>query len=154
MHALKTLVAVTAVSLTMNACASAGSSVATQPSRAPLANGTQLVSADNRVASATGAVTSPTTVKVANYNWLDVNVYAVQGGTRVRLGSVTSMSSGTFQLPARFLQQSAPVRLLVDPIGSTEGYMTNGIMVQGGQQISFSVQNALQFSSISVVAGR
>ncbi len=152
MHALKTLLAVTAASLTMNACASAGTSIATQP-RAPLANGTQLVSADNRVATATGAISAPATVRVANYNWLDVNVYAVQGGTRVRLGSVTSMSNGTFQLPARFLQQSSPVRLLVDPIGSTEGHMTEGIMVQSGQQISFSVQNALQFSSISV-AGR
>ena len=152
MHALKTLVAVTAVSLAMNACASAGTGVVTQPSHA-MANGTQLVAADNRVASPTGSATTPATVKVANYNWLDVNVYAVQGGTRVRLGSVTSMSSGTFQLPSRFLQQSTPVRLLVDPIGSTEGYMTDGIMVQGGQQVSFSVQNALQFSSISV-AGR
>lgn len=151
MHALKTLVAVTAVSLTMTACASAGSSVITQP-HAAMANGTQLVSADNRAASVASSANTPATVKVANYNWLDVNVYAVQGGTRVRLGSVTSMSSGTFQLPSRFLQQSNPVRLMVDPIGSTEGYMTDGILVQGGQQISFSVQNALQFSSISVGA--
>jgi hypothetical protein len=149
MHALKTLVTAAAVTLSMTACASGGSgSLVTQP-HAPVANGTQLVSADNRVAAA-GVPSAPATVRVANYNWLDVNVYAVQGGTRVRLGSVTSMSSGTFQLPARFLQQSAAVRLLVDPIGSTEGHMTDGVMVRGGQQISFNVQNALQLSSVSV----
>ena len=148
MHALKTLVTAAAASLSMTACASGGGSLVTQP-HAALANGTQLVSADNRVAAA-GVASAPATVRVANYNWLDVNVYAVQGGTRVRLGSVTSMSSGTFQLPARFLQQSAAVRLLVDPIGSTEGHMTDGVMVRGGQQISFNVQNALQFSSVSV----
>jgi hypothetical protein len=148
MHALKTLVTAAAVSLSMTACASGGSgSPVTQPHT--VANGTQLVQADNRVATA-GSAGAPATVRVANHNWLDVNVYAVQGGTRVRLGSVTSMSSGTFQLPARFLLQSAAVRLLVDPIGSTEGHMTEGVMVQGGQQISFSVQNALQFSSVSV----
>jgi hypothetical protein len=153
MHALKTLVAAAAASLALNACASSGGTgLQTQFARGPVANGTELVQADNR-GTTNGSLSSPATVRVANYNWLDVNVYAVQGGTRVRLGTVTSMSSGTFQLPARFLQQSSSVRLMVDPIGSTEGYMTDGILVHGGQQISFSVQNALQFSSISV-AGR
>jgi len=152
MHALKNLVAVAAASLAMTACASTGGTAnfAQQLNGAPVANGTQLVQASNRKASGAGAVSAPATVRVSNYNWLDVNVYAVQGGTRVRLGTVTSMSNGTFQLPARFLAQANSVRLMVDPIGSTEGYMTDGILVHGGQQISFNVQNALQFSSISV----
>ena len=38
MHALKTLLAVAATSLSITACASGGSSLVTQPSRAPLAN--------------------------------------------------------------------------------------------------------------------
>jgi hypothetical protein len=153
MHALKTLIAATAASLALNACAATGGTgLQTQFRSGPMANGTQLVQADNQ-GRANGSLSSPATVRVANYNWLDVNVYAVQGGTRVRLGTVTSMSNGNFQIPARFLQQSGSVRLMVDPIGSTEGYMTDGILVHGGQQISFNVQNALQFSSISV-AGR
>ncbi|HET7232696.1 MAG TPA: hypothetical protein VFJ16_21980 [Longimicrobium sp.] len=153
MHALKTLVAAVAASLALNACAtSGGTGLSTRLAAGPMANGTQLVAAENKAAGS-GAVSMPATVRVSNFNWMDVNVYAVQGGTRVRLGTVTSMSNGTFQLPSRFLQQSSSVRLLVDPIGSTEGYMTDGILVHGGQQISFSVQNSLQFSSFSV-AGR
>src|ERR1041384_5193273 len=148
MHALKTLAAA-AAALALTACASSGgSALNTSLARAPMANGTRLVTADNQVASR--AETAPATVRVANYNWMDVNVYAVQGGTRVRLGSGTSMSNGTFQLPSRFLLQSTSVRLMVDPVGSTEGYMTDGILVHGGQQISFNVQNSLQFSSVSV----
>ncbi|HYH78266.1 MAG TPA: hypothetical protein VEX86_00665 [Longimicrobium sp.] len=149
MHALKTLAIATTAALTLTACASGGgTAVNASLANAPMANGTQLVSADNRVASRSAP--SSATVRVNNYNWMDVNVYAVQGGTRVRLGSVTSMSNGTFQLPSRFLMQSSSVRLMVDPVGSTEGYMTDGILVQGGQQISFNVQNSLRFSSVSV----
>jgi hypothetical protein len=152
MHALKTLVAATTLSLALTACATGGGTAFDQQlASGPMANGTRLVSASNQ--AGTSSLSSPATVKVANYNWMDVNVYAVQGGTRLRLGTVTTMGSSTFQLPARFLSQSNSVRLMVDPIGSTEGYMTDGILVHGGQQISFNVQNALQFSSFSV-AGR
>ena len=153
MHALKTLVAVAAASLTVTACASSGSTsnFAQQLHAAPVANGTQLVQASNQTSSATGTSAGmPATVRVSNYNWMDVNVYAVQGGTRQRLGTVTSMSNGTFQLPARFLQGGSTVRLMVDPIGSAEGYMTDGFLVNSGQQVSFNVQNSLQFSSISI----
>lgn len=152
MHALKTLAAATALTLTLTACASGGgTAVDRQLASGPMANGTRLVSASNQ--AGTRSLSAPATVKVANYNWMDVNVYAVQGGTRVRLGTVTTMGTGTFHLPARFLAQSNSVRLMVDPIGSAEGYITDGILVHGGQQISFNVQNALQFSSF-LVAGR
>ena len=152
MHALKTLAAAAAMTLALTACASGGGMAIDQRlASGPMANGTRLMSASNQ--AGTHALSAPATVKVANYNWMDVNVYAVQGGTRVRLGTVTTMGSNTFQLPARFLSQSNSVRLMVDPIGSTEGYMTDGILVHGGQQISFNVQNSLQFSSFSV-AGR
>jgi hypothetical protein len=87
---------------------------------------------------------------VENYNWMDVVVYAVQGNTRMRLGEVTSMTGADFRLPSRFLAGADNIRLLVDPIGSTEGYETDGILVHDGERVSFNVQNALQFSSLSV----
>jgi hypothetical protein len=150
MHALKTLVAATAASLSLSACATGGASGpdAMRLSHGPMGNGTELVSAGNTPAAS--EMRSPATVRVANYNWMDVNVYAVQGGTRIRLGTVTTMNTSTFRLPERFLTGTTGVRLMVDPIGSTEGYVTDGILVHGGQQISFNVQNSLQFSSISV----
>lgn len=140
MHALKTVVAAVAASLSLGACASAGGS--DTPMVMNLADGPQVVTHRSAAPSAT--------VHVENYNWMDVVVYAVHGGTRMRLGQVTSMSSANFRLPSRFLSGSENVRLLVDPIGSTEGYMTDGIVLHDGQSVSFNVQNSLQFSSISV----
>ncbi|HEX8242087.1 MAG TPA: hypothetical protein VF541_01280 [Longimicrobium sp.] len=145
MHALKTLVAAVAASLSLQACASAGGSQgALDLADGPSAGSTARAAASNPSSSASA------TLHVENFNWMDVVVYAVQGTRRIRLGQVTSMGSGNFRIPERFLSSSENVRLMVDPVGSTEGYMTEGIAVRDGQRVSFSVQNALQFSSVQV----
>jgi hypothetical protein len=141
MHAMKTLAAAVAASLTLGACAGGG---ATGTARIP--DGP----APGRVASA-GATTVPATVKVTNYNWMDVVVYAVQGHSRVRLGQVTSMSNASFRLPTRMLNGTEGVRLMVDPVGSIEGWQTEGLNVHAGEQVQFNVQNSLSFSSVLVM---
>jgi hypothetical protein len=151
MHATKTLVAAVAATLSLGACATAGSggtaSSAMYRVDGPSARANEVVAASTSRASS-----QPTAMlHVENYNWLDVVVYAVQGSSRMRLGQVTSMSSSDFRIPNRFLSGAADnLRLMVDPIGSTEGYMTDGIVVRDGQRVSFNVQNALQFSSLMV----
>ena len=93
----------------------------------------------------------PVMLKVSNYNWMDVVVYAAQGNTRVRLGQVTSMSSASFRLPSRMVANNTQsVRLMVDPVGSIEGWQTEGISVHAGEQVQFNVQNALAHSSVLV----
>ena len=140
MHALKTLAAAVAASLTLGACAAGGT--ATGAARLP--DGPS-------PARAASAAAQPAMLKVSNYNWMDVVVYAVQGGTRVRLGQVTTMSSATFRIPARMTSNNVEtVRLMVDPVGSTEGWQSEGISVRAGQQVQFNVQNSLAFSSVFV----
>ena len=140
MNALKTLAAAVAASLTLGACASG--STATGAARLP----------DGPSAGRSAAApVQPTTLKVSNYNWMDVVVYAVQGGTRVRLGQVTTMSTGNFRIPTRMTNNGVEtVRLMVDPVGSTEGWQSEGISVRAGQQVQFNVQNSLAFSSVFV----
>lgn len=140
MHALKTLAAAVAASLTLGACAAGGN--ATGAMRLP--------DGPSPGHSATPAA-EPATLKVSNYNWMDVVVYAVQGGTRVRLGQVTTMSTASFRIPNRMVNNSVQtVRLMVDPVGSTEGWQSDGISVRSGQQVQFNVQNSLAFSSVLV----
>ena len=140
MRTLKTLVAAVAASLTLGACASA--SAGTPPIMSLV---------DGPAPAAIHRASAPSALlHVENYNWMDVVVYAVQGDTRMRLGQVISMTGQDFRLPGRFLSDGDNVRLMVDPIGSTEGYMTDGIVVRDGERVSFSVQNALQFSSLTV----
>jgi hypothetical protein len=139
MNALKTLAAAVAASLALGACASGGT--ATGTARLP----------DGPTAGRTTSAVQPAMLKVSNYNWMDVVVYAAQGNSRVRLGQVTSMSSASFRLPARMVENAAQnVRLMVDPVGSTEGWQTDGISIQAGQQVQFNVQNSLSFSSVLV----
>lgn len=145
MHALKTLVAAVAASLSLGACATAGT-----PGAPPVMFlSDQTGSAAAQLAARTSQQPSAL-LHVENYNWMDVVVYAVQGNSRVRLGEVTSMTSANFRLPSRFLAGSENVRLMVDPIGSTEGYITDGIVLHDGDHVAFNVQNALQFSSLMV----
>jgi hypothetical protein len=139
MHALKTVVAAVA-SLTLGACAAGGAT----------SNAMRLPDGPAPgVHAAPGA--EPTLLKVSNYNWMDVVVYAAKGGTRVRLGQVTSMSTATFRMPQRMLGSSTEnVRLMVDPIGSTEGWQTEALTLRSGQTVQFNVQNSLRFSSVLV----
>jgi hypothetical protein len=141
MNALKTLAAAVAASLTLGACAAGGTST----------GAARLPDGPSPGRRAVAPAAEPAMLKVSNYNWMDVVVYAVQGGIRVRLGQVTSMSTASFRLPSRMVGNSVQsMRLMVDPIGSTEGWQTEGISIHAGQQVQFNVQNSLSFSSILV----
>jgi len=141
MNALKTLAAAVAASLTLGACAAGSNGL----------GAARLPDGPHAGRSAAAQAPAPAVVKVRNYNWMDVVVYAVQGGTRVRLGQVTSMGTASFRLPARMVTNNTQsMRLLVDPIGSTEGWQTEAISIHAGQQVQFNVQNALSFSSVLV----
>lgn len=139
MHALKILAAV-AASLTITACASGGTSGGMRIPDGPGAGRQHGASTVERAV-----------VRVSNYNWMDVVIYAVQGNTRVRLGQVTTMGTASFRLPRGMVSKATQqVRLMVDPVGSTQGWQTEGISVQAGQRVQLNVQNALRLSSVLV----
>jgi hypothetical protein len=144
MHALKTLAAAMVTSLTLGACASAGGP--TSLASMSLADGPHA----GRSQASESAASQGAMVKVSNYNWQDVVVYAVAGAQRVRLGQVTSMNTVNFRLPTHMVVGPERMRLVVDPIGSTEGWQTEDLVVHGGDQVQFNVQNSLPLSSVLV----
>jgi hypothetical protein len=91
-----------------------------------------------------------TTLEVENNNWATMNVYALRGSSRVRLGTVTSMSRAVFRIPASLLNAAGDVRLMADPIGSSNTHVTPSIQVNPGERIEFTIQNHLATSSVSV----
>ena len=91
----------------------------------------------------------PVVVIVNNSNYLDVDVFAVRGGSRTRVGSVTGLSSATFNVPAHYALNGT-LQLLVDPIGSDATYLTDKIAVGPGQQLELTVAAVLRMSSYSV----
>jgi len=99
--------------------------------------------------SAAAAPPEPMVVIVNNSNYLDVDVFAVRGTSRARVGSVTGMSSATFRVPTHFTPDGN-LQLLVDPIGSNATYLTDKIAVSPGQHIELTVTAILRMSSYAV----
>jgi len=88
-------------------------------------------------------------VIVNNSNYMDVDVFAVRGTTRARVGSVTGLSSATFRVPTHYAPDGS-LQLLVDPIGSNATYVTDKIAVGPGQHLELTIAAILRMSSYSV----
>jgi hypothetical protein len=96
---------------------------------------------------------SPAPVYVENDNWMDVVVYAVRGGSRFRLGMVTSIQSAVFELPSATLGASTSLFLLASPIGGSryDLFATDDIMLAPGHTIiDLRLDNVMSHSSWSV----
>ena len=99
-------------------------------------------------ASNPGGESRKETVMVRNANWLDVNVYAMSVSTvRQRVGTVGSSSATAFEISL-----SGPsFRLLIDPIGSDDQFLTDEIALSPRQMIVLEVAPNLLFSNWYVV---
>lgn len=97
---------------------------------------------------------STATLYVQNDNWLDVVVYAVRGGSRFRLGQVSSVQAAVFELPSVALGASSGLYVLVDPVGAVSAermFATDDIMIAPGHTIiDLRVDNVIDHSSWSV----
>jgi hypothetical protein len=102
-------------------------------------------SAEERRAARPG----PVSVEVTNHNLLDANVYAVAGSQTVRLGTVTTNATQAFELP-RALPLTHDLRFLVDPIGSAAAFLSDEIVVTGGEVVELVIQPNLDLSTTTV----
>ena len=76
-----------------------------------------------------------TYVRVENQSWLDVNVYAVYGGTRRRLGLVNGNSTQLLRIPNDVIGIGRSLAFLADPVGSSRvGTTITEIYVTPGQE--------------------
>jgi hypothetical protein len=91
----------------------------------------------------------PTRVYVTNNHQLDVRVFAFNESQSIPLGSVSSFTTETFQLPNAILMRGR-VRIVADPIGAVTAYLTDVITFGPGQDIEVIVQNNLQLSTYSL----
>lgn len=90
------------------------------------------------------------TMKVQNDNWLDVVIYIVRGAARFRVGTVGGNSSQTFSLSAAHDLGSSPLRIMADPIGSNNRYLTEPILLGPGQLLEVKVGSPISISSFAV----
>lgn len=90
---------------------------------------------------------SAATITVENRRLTDVSVYALVGGTRVRLGVVDSQSSRTFSVP-RTIPIPSDIELLATARLDDENYSSLPIAVGPGDSIVFIVEHAMKFSML------
>ena len=81
----------------------------------------------------------PTTLRVRNQGFLDVNVYAVRGGQRVRLGTVTGNSTQVLRIPPFLLNGITPLRFVADPIGNQRTPTSDEIVVTPGDEVQIFI---------------
>lgn len=93
---------------------------------------------------------STSLVEIENQHWSDVVVYAESGGTRARMGTVTSMSGQTFRLPIGLGSGQVRVVFVLDPIGTIEVHRMEAVSVAPGQRIRLRLLPELAQSSVSV----
>ena len=82
-----------------------------------------------------------TTVRVENRSWNAVNVYALRGAQRVRLGMVQAVSTQVLNIPRVLVSGVTPLSFLIDPIGSNVTPISQEITVRPGDQITLYVPN-------------
>ncbi len=98
--------------------------------------------AGNRSRAAAPDGGTRTTVEVENRSWSAVNVYAIRGGQRVRLGTVQAVTTTVLTIPSAVVSGVTSLSFLIDPIGSSRTPISQEISVREGDQITLYVPNS------------
>lgn len=87
-----------------------------------------------------GGAPAKTTVTVDNQSFLDMTVYVLAGGQRIRLGQATGSSKSTFTIPAYLLGSGIqPLRFIADPIGGSRLPVSEEINVSPGDEVVLTI---------------
>ena len=80
-----------------------------------------------------------TALNVDNQNFLDMNVYLVRSGQRIRLGTVPGLSSRVIMLRPEYVGYGADLQFEVHPIGGQGNPITESISVHPGDVIRLTI---------------
>jgi len=97
-----------------------------------------------------GRLDAPVTVRVRNYNWLDVHAYVHGAGQRHSLGLVTSNDEQRFTIPRSALSSNRALVFIALPVGSRVGYVSDDLYVEPGDEVVWTIQNNLAQSTLSI----
>jgi hypothetical protein len=78
-------------------------------------------------------------VAVDNQNFLDMDVFIVRGGQRIRLGMVPGLSSRVLMVRPEVIGYSQEVRFEVHPIGGRSDPVTETISIHPGDVVHLTI---------------
>lgn len=79
------------------------------------------------------------TVRVENQAWTEMTIYAVAGGQRVRLGSVTGNQTAVLSIPSSIIGFGRSLTFVADPLGSDRTSNSFEIFVRPGEEITLVI---------------
>jgi len=85
-------------------------------------------------------------IHIVNHNTLDANVYMVVGSQTWRLDFVGGLGEDSVRFPLA-LVPGDDIRVLVDPIGSSEAYLTDPVSYSGDESFQLTIENSLSLST-------
>lgn len=88
--------------------------------------------------------------EVQNDHQLDVRVFVVRYGETERLGTVTSHTRQSFELPSSWVDNGVSVALHVEPIGGAGEFTTREFVLEPGSVIELTVRNFLSTSTVRI----
>lgn len=80
-----------------------------------------------------------TLVQIDNQNFNDMDIYLVNQGARMRLGSATGLSRTMLVLPATALVRGWRITLQADPVGGAPVIRTPTLLVAPGQNVHWTI---------------
>ena len=87
-------------------------------------------------------------IEVVNDNYHDMGIFVMEGGTNYRIGDVSGKSSRSFTLGLDQISPRQGLRLLADPVGSREEYLSDAVNVGPGAIVVFNIAPALRQSYV------
>ena len=79
-----------------------------------------------------------TTLRVENQAFLDMNIYVVYHGQRIRVGTATGSRTTIFRLPINITTVET-LQFIADPIGSSRAPVSDEIMVSPGDVVTLTI---------------
>ena len=88
----------------------------------------------------TDTLTVPSVTVAGDLGFADVTVYAISAtGARVRLGQVNGNSTQRLALPAYLVRGGERLRFLADPIGGSQGPVSEELYVAPGEAVTLTI---------------
>jgi len=95
--------------------------------------------------------TGPVTLQVTDTNSMDVDVYVLADGFSTRMGTVSTAQTSDFVVPDRAWQSVSGMRVIIDPIGSRTGFISERINgIEPGSTINLQVAPDLSLTWYNV----
>jgi len=82
---------------------------------------------------------TPVRVEIDNQNYSDMDVYLINNGMHLLLGSAPGLSKTTLSIPQGSAGGQLQVRLLADPVGGNVPIRTPALVVAPGQNVYWTI---------------